>query len=104
MSDRQEEGNPDLESDELTPEEEDERQEALFREIAATVLLRADELAEWTDILNRYINYLLLFQHPHHFQLINANTIVTTTRRVVASAAITLITSIEAVPGGEHIP
>ena len=104
MSDQQEEGNQDLESDEVTLEEQDERQEALFREIAATVLLRADELAEWTDILNRYINYLLLFQHPHHFQLINANTIVETTRQVVAATAIALITGIESAPGGEIIP
>jgi hypothetical protein len=103
MSDRQE-GNRDLESDEESQERWDEHQRAVILEARLTVLQRADELAEWTDVLNRYINYLLLLQHPHDFQLINSNTVVGYTRQLVASAALTIITAIESTPGGEHIP
>ena len=104
MSDRQEERDRYLESDEETQETEDEIREAFLRETVLTILQRADKLAEWTDIFNRYVNYLLLLQHPHDIQLINASTIIGITRQVVASAAITLIASIELAPGGEHIP
>jgi hypothetical protein len=104
MSDQQEEGDRDLESDEETQEREDEIQQALILESRLTILQRADELAEWTDIFNLYLNYLLLLQHPHDFQFINSATIVGHTRQLVATAAITLITAIELAPGGEHIP
>ena len=80
MSDRQEERDRDLESDKEMQETEDEIREALLWDSVLTILQRADELAEWKDIFNRYINYLLLLQHPHDIQLINASTIVGITK------------------------
>jgi hypothetical protein len=83
---------------------EDEFREALLRERISDILQVADGLAEWTDVFNCYINYLLLLQHPNELQIINVATIIGIPRRAVASATLSLIATIESTPGGEHIP
>ena len=92
MSERQREGDRYLASpDEEEQEREDEAREAFLQETRLGILQAADELAEWTDVFNRYINYLLLIQHPHDFQLINTSTIVGAARQRIASTTLTLI-------------
>jgi hypothetical protein len=104
MSERQREGDQYLESDEETQDRGDEIREAFLQETKLGILQAADELVEWTNIFNRYINYLLLIQHPHEQQVINTSTIIGNARQQIASTTLPLIASIERTPGGRRIP